>query len=514
MTFVPSKYQEEIYKFVHDGQGSAVVIAVAGSGKTTTIIKALPLIPRAQSIRLFAFNNAIATELKTRIQQEGAMHAQASTFHSVGFRAVCQHLGLRHIETQSRKLSQLFRLHMRSHLRAYEAPICKLVSLAKGTGIGALFPDNVDSWKELIRHHEIDVEIDDGIGIQLARQLLELSNKAAQDEYLIDFDDHLYLPCLWELELPKHDWVIVDEAQDTNAIRRAFIAKSMKENGRLLAVGDPCQAIYGFTGASVDAIELIKNDWDAIELPLSVSYRCPRQAVRLAKTLVPYIEPADGAIEGKVSRRSVSAIFDGEFGQEDAVLCRTNAPLVGLAYECIGRGIPCRILGRDIGKGLVTLVERLNPQNLDDLEDRLVEYEHREVAKFIARDEHGKAANVTDRVQCLFTIIENLPEEQRTVQGLIQALDTLFGDEIGARLTLSTVHKAKGKEWRSVAILEPGLMPAGWARSAWQQQQERNLQYVAWTRARETLVFLEGGKTPWYGNTLVDYLETLEEEVP
>lgn len=497
MDFVPSKYQEEIFAFVRDGSDSAVVIAVAGSGKTTTIIEALPLIPRAQSVQLFAFNTAIAGELKSRIQAKGAFHVQASTFHSVGFRAVCRHLGLRHIETQSHKLSRIFRHRMASHLRPYEAPVCKLVSLGKGKGIGALFPDNPDSWKELIRHHEIDLDVDDHVGLGLAQQLLIYSNQAAENDYLIDFDDHLYLPCLWGIELPKHDWVIVDEAQDTNAIRRAFVSRSMKPDGRLLAVGDPCQSIYGFTGASVDAIELIKQAWTAIELPLSVSYRCPTRIVELAKTLVPYIEAAEGASVGTVKRSTVNAIFDGEFGEHDAILCRNNAPLVGLAYECIGRGIGCRILGRDIGHGLITLVNRMNAQNIDHLEQQLAAYEQREVQKYLDRDELGKAANVTDRVQCLSTVIENLPEGARTVPGLIAALDSLFGDEIGPRLTLSTVHKAKGKEWRAVGILEPGLMPAQWARQPWAQQQERNLQYVAWTRARETLVFFEGGKVPW-----------------
>jgi superfamily I DNA/RNA helicase len=510
VSFQPSKYQEEIFKFVHDGQGSAVVVAVAGSGKTTTIMESLPLIPRTQQVQLFAFNNAIAMELKGRIQQKGSLHARASTFHSVGYRSVCQHLGMRNIETQSRKLPILFRRTFNTHLRAYEAPVCKLVGLAKGSGIGALFPDNEESWVDLIKHHEIELDAADGLGIRLARQLLEKSNEAAAEEFLIDFDDHLYLPCLWSLALPRYEWVIVDEAQDTNAIRRAFIGKSLKEDGRLLAVGDPCQAIYGFTGASVDAIELIKAEWDCIELPLSVSYRCPRRVVSLARGLVSYIEPADGATVGTVDIATTTAIFEGEFGQQDAILCRTNAPLVGLAYECIGRGISCRILGRDIGKGLSLLVDRMQAQNLDDLETRLADYERREVAKLVDRHEHGKAANVTDRVQCLYTIIENLPEGSRTIHGLTLALDSLFGDEIGAKLTLSTVHKAKGKEWRSVAILEPGLMPAGWARQAWEQQQERNLQYVAWTRAKERLTFLEGGKVPWLDSCRLD-VESLTE---
>jgi superfamily I DNA/RNA helicase len=57
-------------------------------------------------------------------------------------------------------------------------------------------------------------------------------------------------------------------------------------------------------------------------------------------------------------------------------------------------------------------------------------------------------------------------------------------------LTLCTVHKAKGLEWNRVYILDEFLMPSKYARQAWQQQQETNLQYVAVTRAKQELKFI------------------------
>lgn len=500
MTFSPSPYQQAIFDFVTLDQGSAVVIAVAGSGKTTTILNALPLIPRDQSVQLFAFNKSIADKLKAEIAPLGLRNVFASTFHSVGYQAVCRYLGLKNVNTQSNKLRTLCRAKLSWRDRSqYESFICRLVGLAKGEGLGALFPDTRPAWQALIDHHDLSLdtkEADEGTAIDLARDLLIWSREAAEQDFLIDFDDQLYLPIFWGLQLPQYDWVLVDEAQDTNPVRREFLTRSLRAGGRLIAVGDPRQAIYGFTGASHDAIDLIRANWNATELPLSVCYRCPTAVVEKAQEIVDYIEPAPNAPAGVVRSSTVRTVLP-ELGPEDAVLCRNTAPLVDLAYFCIGQGIGCQILGRDIGKGLQSLVDRMKAFDINDLEQKLSNYSLREGAKLRAKDQEARAEALSDRVSCLNTIIDHLPEPERGLDGLRMALERLFGDQEGSSgpnrlLTLSTVHKAKGREWRKVAILAPELMPARWAKQPWQQAQEKNLQYVAWTRATEELIFLEG----------------------
>jgi DNA helicase-2/ATP-dependent DNA helicase PcrA len=495
MTFTPSPYQQGVFTFIQTGSGSAVVIAVAGSGKTTTILHALPLIPSDQSVRLFAFNKGIADELKARIAPMNLRNISASTFHSVGYGAVCRYLGLKNINTESNKLRSICRAKLswadRSH---YEGFICRLVGLAKGEGIGALKKDSIPNWQELIDHHDLTLdskEADEGTAIDMARDLMIWSRESAERDFLIDFDDQLYLPIFWGLGLPQYDWVIVDEAQDTNPVRREFLKLSLAPGGRLLAVGDPRQAIYGFTGASHDAIELIKDNWEATELPLSVCYRCPTSVVEKAKTLVDYIEPAPGAPEGAVRYVQLSTVL-GEFQPSDAILCRNTAPLIDLAYHCIGKGIGCEILGRDIGKGLQLLIDKMKAGDVSELEQRLSDYQAREGAKFRAKDQQSRLEALNDRVNCIFKVIDNLPEPERTLQNLSGALQSLFGDGEGVRLTLATVHKAKGREWPRVGILQPELMPSRWAKQDWQRTQETNLMYVAWTRATAELIFLEG----------------------
>lgn len=515
--FTPSPYQQALFDFIATGTGSAIVKAVAGSGKTTSVIKCLPFIPDGAAVHLFAFNTTIAKELNNRIdalrQETGRPFAgvRASTFHSAGYGVLRYYLTRQGVTTQdpdSNKLRNLCRawvedrvaqvapdlrenerLIAQADMAMYGSFICKLVGLARGEGIGALVGNDDWRWMDLISHHDLSFDVagaDEGTAIRMAQELLIRSNKAALAGH-IDFDDQLYLPLLWRLRLRQNDYVFVDEAQDTNPVRRAICKLCLRPGGRLIAVGDPMQAIYGFTGASADALALIAKEFACKELPLTVSYRCSKAVVALAQTIVPYINSAPGAEDGKVEALSMCDTLKALTAQ-DAILCRNTAPLVKLAFQLIAGGRACTILGRDIGKGLVDLIEKQRARGVDALMTKLNDYQVKEVAKFTAKGEEQKAESLVDRIDCIRTVAESLPVTERTVPALVNKINGLFSDATGGILTLATVHRAKGKEWPSVAILEPNLMPSRWARQDWQQEQERNLQYVAWTRAKAHLI--------------------------
>jgi superfamily I DNA/RNA helicase len=148
-----------------------------------------------------------------------------------------------------------------------------------------------------------------------------------------------------------------------------------------------------------------------------------------------------------------------------------------------------------VGEGLISLVRAQRAKGIDRLVEKLEAWRDREVARWRAKGEEGRADSVTDRAQCVFTMIANLPETERTIPALERAIRAIFhlddeGEASGAPLlTLATVHRAKGLEWPTVAILRPDLMP-GRARTDWSMEQEINLQYVAATRARERLLYL------------------------
>lgn len=500
-TFRPSLYQQRYFDWLLNGTGSAVLKAVAGSGKSTTLGEGLVYIPEHKHVQIFMFNAPIATDFKERLVKLAAKynrpfaHVRAGTFHSVGMGAILKYLGkpFSAIECTGSKCRKLARDKFSpDENELYGAFACKLVSFAKGEGIGALIPDTEDEWYKLIAHHNLSLDAqdaDEATGVAMARKLLAISNAAAREGF-IDFDDQLYLVCLWRLRLWQNDFVLIDEAQDTNRVRRAIAKLALKPGGRLIAVGDDRQAIYGFTGASHDAIDLIKREFNAIELPLTISYRCSTAVGRHCQELVPYFETHADAPEGSVEFDvSIEAALK-VLGPNDMILCRNVAPLIDLCYDLIGRNIGCRVLGREIGDALVDMIKAMRAKGIDALREKLEAYAEREIAKHIAKGEEGKAEGIEDRVTCIFAIMGKLNENERTVPALVAKINGLFTNNTEGLLTLSSMHKAKGREAVNVAILKPELCPSKYARQDWQRLQEENLMYVARSRAMLRLMYL------------------------
>lgn len=194
------------------------------------------------------------------------------------------------------------------------------------------------------------------------------------------------------------------------------------------------------------------------------------------------IIPAPNAPEGSV--KSLSAYSPQDFNPiSDVVLCRFNAPIIKFAFQCLNHLIPVQVNGKDFGEGLKKVLQRLKGYEQEELRHSLATFRQKEVSKLLDKSKKFAAANLEDKCQCLAIIIrrsKDLDEVQRH-------LDDLFENAPG-RLLLSTIHRAKGREWTKVFILDPHLMPSRYATLPWERIQERNLQYVAVTRAKLDLV--------------------------
>ena len=473
-----SEFQTSIFAFVATGAGNAIVEAVAGSGKSTTIIEAMKLV-KGNSIFL-AFNKAIADELK-------AKGVNARTFHSLVFGPVMRFKGAQGPSFDKQR--QLCRENMSSSdFKLYASFAQKLSGLAKQQGVGFLTPDTFDTYQAICNHHDLEPESDNadfGKAIDYAQMLLQWSNESD----LVDFDDMLYWAVKEKINLPKFDFVFVDEAQDTNMIQREILRMIMGPNSRIIAVGDPAQAIYGFRGADAQSLQSIATEFNAITLPLSISYRCPTSVVKYAQQWVSHIQAAPNAPEGLVEHHEED--WSPEmFRPDDLVICRKSAPLLTLAFRCIRMNIPVQILGKEIGDGLKALIKKMNVNTLEKLTDRLQKYMMREVEKARAADDDKKIEAITDKVGCILFMIEGLKEDRRNIESLNAGIDYLFKDK-SMCVKLCTLHKAKGLEADRVFWLNRNDCPSTWARRPWQQTEELNLCYVAATRAKRELHCIE-----------------------
>lgn len=497
MTMQPSIYQQAIIDWLLTGEGNALVSAKAGSGKTSTLCLLSDLIPQVGTRAAFlAFNKSIATELQRRLPK----HVQAATFHSVCMQALRRHPACAQYSTsrswvQSNKVHNILDTMKNAYgqdtIEASRKGVKQLVGLMKAN---ALLPE-CDNSELLALIERYEIEFNDGgdttasditTAIKIARDALAINNNTLDT---IDFDDMLYLCWLMNAPLIKYSHLMVDEAQDTNKIQRLLIARMLGRGARAVFVGDESQAIYGFRGADSNAMNAIAEEFHCTRLPLSISYRCPRSVIALAQRTVPDIEARDGAPEGTVKKINEWQLVD--FDVTDLVVCRNTAPLVSLAYKFLRAHKAVKVMGRDIGEQLVSLIQKMRASTLEELDEKLQVYTQRETEKAVAARQEQKAERLNDQYESILAIIDGLPEDDRTIYAVIGIIRSLFTDDgNGHRTTLSTIHRIKGGEAHRVFILDVNLMPSKYAKQDWQQVQERNLFYVAVTRSLDTLYFV------------------------
>jgi len=263
----------------------------------------------------------------------------------------------------------------------------------------------------------------------------------------------------------------------------------MHDQGRMVVVGDPAQAIYGFSGATNDAMELFKRDLQSSELPLSVTYRCPKAIVSLAQQWVPDITAHESAPEGTVTTIQHTALWRQPFRPQDVILCRNTRPLLGIARRLRGQGVECVVEGTS-GKSLISLASKWGELPIGAMLERLSEYRSLESAKWMKKNCEDKAEQVAEKCDMLRDLAEDM-DNDLPVSKLISRIQDMFGEGENRKscLRLCTIHRSKGREWDRVYLVGRNeYMPSKWAKVEWEVQQEHNLMYVAVTRVKSELV--------------------------
>jgi superfamily I DNA/RNA helicase len=545
----PSRYQQAIYDHVVEHVGRLVarkrgrdappprhlaVEAGPGSGKSHTVREVCSRIPNA-TVDVVSFTERVARDAAQRLPS----NAQSLTLHSAGFRAIQRFMGRRYRKAAEQQEGDgelapdktrriVFGLKRKGLVDQYlpAGLVAKLVDAAKAAGVvpdGAavgvadpqpvtgLLDDSDATWAALAAHHGVvHPRLRDLFGA--ARRVLRRSLESSTA--IVDFGDMVYLAAVLDgIEFYQRDVVAVDELQDLDPVQRRVVVRMVTNPASpalFLGVGDPDQAVFSWRGAEHDAMARMVSDLGCAVLPLSVCYRCPESHVAMARTLVPRVEPRPGAPAGRVVsygppppeaagvdvEHESGAPEPGDFLPGDAVVCRTNAPLVRMAYWLMQARVRVRVVGRDFGRGLSATVQGTGARTADDalhaLEERLRASTARD-----ARDPslEGEASEATvrlrDACEVVAAIVEVLPPGA-AVEALASDVDHLFVDDGSAdAVTLSSIHRAKGGEWDRVWWLDhAGCVPRRGA-SSWQEAEVRHLRYIALTRARDTLIFLD-----------------------
>ena len=466
----PTPQQEAIYEAIRTGQGHLVVEALAGTGKSTTAIGCLNQ-GLTGRIGFVAFNSHIAKELQERLPPT----VPACTLHSLGFAAVRKRF--RDVQVDEQKLTRLAKSLQPDVYPSVRQAAEQLTRLCKYTLTNDL--------PALVEHH--GVEIDDRDRQKVFKLTSDLFDRSAAETSTIDYDDMVWFPVHHGIHPDQFDLLLVDEAQDLNRCQQS-LARAATASGRLGPIGDRNQAIYGFSGADVDALPRLGAELAATVLPLTVTWRCPTSHVELARQIVPTLEAAPNAFEGKVYCTNRAEIAT-QVRPGDLVICSKNAPVVGLTYRLVLAGVPAVMRGREIGKGLLTLIARLNPDSISHLIDRIEDYRDREDRRLRRQDAPASSFDaLEDRCDCL----SQLATQATSLEDLEAFIRKIFDDhaQTGQQVVLSSVHRAKGLEADNVFVLDPDSLPLIRRDSKpWQRQQESNLVYIAATRAKRVLTF-------------------------
>ena len=284
----------------------------------------------------------------------------------------------------------------------------------------------------------------------------------------------VWMADLLELKATKYDYVFVDEAQDISRSQLALIQKIIKPTSRIFFCLDQNQQIYQFRG--IINISEIESTFKTKSLPLNICYRCPELVIKEAQKIVPALEVAPGAIKGKVERCSSGEMMSS-IKLNDVVLSRSNAPLVALAVVMVKNNLPCYIVGRNIGDSLLSIINKSKAKTLDQLRTFVDKWQLKEIARLMKKDQ--ATDSVDDKAKCLYEFIKHFT----SLSELKENIQKLFSDGENGKITLSSIHKAKGKEWDDVYILKDTLR--------YFNQEEKNISYVAISRARRSLFLVE-----------------------
>jgi DNA helicase II / ATP-dependent DNA helicase PcrA len=477
-----SPQQEAIWETLSHGTEHLMVEARAGTGKTYSIVNGLARLEPMQRVGVLAFNVHVAKELNSRLQMLGVNWARAVTFHSLGYGAIRK--AFPKAQLMEDKLMAIVRPYARGD-RDVAAATIQLVRLCKNTLADGTDPAALEN---LADRYGIEMpELREDFVLSLVPMVLQ---ESLDKNSAVDFDDQIWLPVKLGLPIEHFDLVLVDESQDTNRAQQALMFRSCPE-GRIGLVGDTFQSVFAFRGADGNAMQhlydTLRNTKRGCKiLPLTVTRRCPKAHVRLAQTLVPDLEALPDAPEGEIlvldRNKATDMMAPGDMG-----LCRVNRHLVPAAYRLIKRGIKVVIQGRDFGQDLIALVDRLHGSDLPDLLERLNQFFAHESRKLLALGERGAALleHLEDQVGCIIELSSGLIR----ISELKARIETIFADyeDDGTPrkfVLLGTIHRLKGLEANNVFVLAPELIPHPRARLGWQLEQERNLAYVAVTRAK------------------------------
>jgi len=466
------KLTSEQEKILYCDDKEIYVNAKAGTGKTTTLIEFTK--KRPAEIFLYLVYNR-----KNKIEAEKKFiygNVEVQTIHSLAFK----HIGKKY----KNKLGG--NIHIFDIIKNIPDLEKKYKQDKTNPEIFIEASKVIDCLEYYFNKAILDIEESVGIfsdqTIKWANQYFNLMCDPNNEKVKMTHNGYLKL---FQLEMPElnYDYILVDEAQDSNEIMLSIISQS---SAKKVFVGDNYQSIYGFR-YNVNVFDL--KDRSATELFLTKSFRFGPNIAYYANILNQFYRENFIPIEG--NEKINDYVFDAPerllTERQYTVLTRTNAHLFDLAarYSLLGKKI--FIVGeQEVFQELIDAMHLYKGELYKIKNPIILEYKNFEKMKQISQSTNDP------ELKFLVKVVEQYEENIPTIISRIKNQTT---KEIYADFILSTAHKSKGLEWHNVILATdfPNLInKKGEIKSLDEiDEEEINLLYVAITRAMERLYLNE-----------------------
>jgi len=560
MDFKPSTYQRDILDFfLNNPQSNMLVNALAGSGKSTT---ACMLSEHSKTSDLYiAFNASVVEEFKKKIKNP---KTKVMTMHSLAYSIM-----LYNVEQESKDLGEKpkgfgsqrskrtvsldnFKPHKildeeitkrygryiefakrvflkDNYVNLYNLCRLTLTDMSSNKDVSRLIDDHV----LFLYYGDEGYSAPDISEITSTLKILDTkSRQQFETQGVIDFTDMLWITFNklkydnWEVPYwALYTNIYCDEVQDFSNIQLNFLKFIKRTKGRYVFIGDFHQAIYNFAGANAQAFNQIPKMFAPVEtFDLPICYRCAKSHLsRVNREYGIPILPCDDAPMGFVKTIDKNKI--SEYAKAgDMVISRKNKWIAEVVLDLARNGTPIFIEDKDMVAAIkrqilsskctsVGTLEKFLQKVISNYNKKLFEIVSKNVREGGHEEERLEAVAETnskiDNTSFLLEILEGYLENHASSDSISKFsnfIDKLLNTTPSPNcVRLCSIHKAKGLEATNVFVLNEAKINYDFRNSKEQNIQEKNLSYIATTRAKEGLYLVkEPSKTTTTRKT--DYL--------
>ena len=463
-------------------EGPVLILAGAGSGKTTVLVNRISYILQSGlcnpwNILAITFTNKAAGELKERICNtvpEGGSDIWAATFHSTCARILrrygdrlgySSHFTVYSTDDQKRLVKDIIKqLQLDEHVFQARSVLTE-ISRAK---------DKMLEPKDLLKNEEYDFRASS------IAKIYEIYQAKLKTSDAMDFDDLLcnavklfrQEPEILGFYQNQFKYIMVDEYQDTNKVQYQFVSMLAQKYGNICVVGDDDQSIYKFRGATIENILSFENTFKGAKvIRLEQNYRSTQNILdaanaviannnlRKGKTLWTQNPKGDNITvhtcdserdeAAFVTRTIMDGVADGRKYSDFAILYRTNAQSNALEQALSRSGVPHRIIGghrfydREEIRDMVAYLQVINNPHDDVRLSRIINVPKRSIGAKTVSTAAEIAAGLGESIYTVIKDADAYPQLSRAaakLKAFTELIDGLIEAEQSEEYSLAELY--------------------------------------------------------------------------